>query len=117
VRGENNKAKKDGIYRAGLRGDSTYVRAQVEKATAELTKGNTSLEPGRLKIRKTRKAVEDGWRSVISHLEKDTSHDLASEARRFVDRFPAVRTEREGIALELQQRVREPRFREELRAR
>ena len=39
VRGEGRKAKKDGIYRASLRGDSTYVRAQAEAVAAELLKG------------------------------------------------------------------------------
>src|SRR5690606_24174707 len=30
VRGQSRKAMKDGIYRATLRGDSTYLRAQAE---------------------------------------------------------------------------------------
>ena len=30
VRGEIRKAKKDGIYRASLRGNSIYIRAQAE---------------------------------------------------------------------------------------
>ena len=36
VRGESKKAKKDGIYRASLRGDSTYLRAQAEAVASEL---------------------------------------------------------------------------------
>ncbi len=43
VRGEGRKAKKDGIYRASLRGDSTYVRAQAEAVAAELLKGHNSV--------------------------------------------------------------------------
>src|SRR6202042_2020076 len=40
VRGESRTAKKDGIYRASLRGDSTYVRAQAEVAAGEIGKSN-----------------------------------------------------------------------------
>ena len=47
VRGETRKAKKDGIYRASLRGDSTYVRAQADAVAAELLKGNVRVEPGK----------------------------------------------------------------------
>jgi type IV secretion system T-DNA border endonuclease VirD2 len=47
VRGETRKAKKDGIHRAGLRGDSTYLRAQAEAVAAELLKSNASAEPGK----------------------------------------------------------------------
>src|SRR5208337_1300942 len=38
VRGEIRTSKKDGIYRASQRGDSTYVRSQIEAAAAELLK-------------------------------------------------------------------------------
>jgi hypothetical protein len=45
VRGETAKAKKDGIYRAMLRGDSTHHRAMAEAVAAELLKGNSAAEP------------------------------------------------------------------------
>src|SRR5258708_33916339 len=47
VRGETRKAKKDGIYRASLPGDSTYVRAQAEAVAAELFQGDIRVEPGK----------------------------------------------------------------------
>src|SRR5271167_4579921 len=40
VRGETRKAKKDGIYRASLRGDSSHLRAQLEAVAAEQLNGN-----------------------------------------------------------------------------
>src|SRR5271167_809890 len=38
VRGESRKAKRDGIYRARLRGDSAYVREQAEAVSVEFLK-------------------------------------------------------------------------------
>jgi hypothetical protein len=112
VRGEIRTAKKDGIYRASLRGDSTYVRAQAEVVAAELLKGIRRVESGERTLVETRRQVEGGWRSVASLLAKDGQHDLANDVRRFVDRMPAARTEREFVADELRQRVRQPRVRD-----
>src|SRR6202035_2786370 len=50
VRGEARKAMKDGIYRASLRGDSTYVRAQAEAVAAELLKRSVPAEPGKRQL-------------------------------------------------------------------
>jgi hypothetical protein len=117
VRGESLKAKRDGIYRASLRGDATSVRAQAEAVAAELLKGNTRVEPGKRTLVETRRQVESGWRSVVNRLAKDGHYDLAGDVRRFVDRLPPVQTERELIACELQQRIREPHIRDPDRAR
>jgi hypothetical protein len=113
VRGETRKAKKDGIYRASLRGDSTYLRAQAEAVAAELLKGTTRVEPGKRKLAETRKMVEDGWHSVANRLAKDGHKDLAKDVRRFVERMPTAWTERESVAHELRQHLREPRVREQ----
>jgi hypothetical protein len=111
VRGETQKAKKDGIYRASQRGDSTYVRAQAEAVAGELLKGNHRSEAGKRTLLETRRQVEGGWRSAASLLAKDGHHDLAGDVQRFVDRMPPAQTEREWVAHELQQRSREPRVR------
>lgn len=60
VRGQSRKAKKDGIYRASLRGDSTYIRAQAEAVAAETFRGAIRTEPGTRKLAVTRTAVEGG---------------------------------------------------------
>jgi hypothetical protein len=117
VRGENRKAQKDGIYRASERGDSTYVRAQAEAVAAELLKGNVRAEPGKRTLVETRRQVENGWRSVADKLAKDGHADLARDVQRFVDHMPPARTERELIGHELQQRIREPRARDQDRTR
>ena len=113
VRGETRKARKDGIYRASLRGDSTYVRAQAEAVAAELLKANSRSEPGKHTLVDTRCQGENGWRAVASLLAKDGHQDLANDARRFVDRMSAAKTDRESIAHELQQRIRDPRVRDQ----
>ncbi len=98
VRGETQKAKKDGIYRASLRGDSTYVRAQAEAVASELLKGGIRLEQGKQTLAKTRKAVEDGWRSVADLIAKEGYRDLAESVGRFVEGMLPVATEREMVA-------------------
>jgi hypothetical protein len=112
VRGEARKAKKDGIYRASQRGDSTYVRAQAVAVAADLLKGNVRAEPGKHNLVQTRKAVEGGWRSIANLLDKDGHRDLASDVQRFVERIPAVLTDREQISAQLLERVRQPQIRD-----
>jgi hypothetical protein len=113
VRGETRNAKKDGIYRASLRGDSTYLRAQAEAVAAEILKGNTRIEPGRRTLVETRRQVESGWRTLAGTLAKDGHGDLADDVRQFIRRMPEAKTEREWIANELQQRVRDPHARDQ----
>ena len=107
VRAESRKAKRDGIYRAGLRGDSTYIRAQAEGVAAELRKGNVRAEVGKHKLAETRRQVESGWRSLAIILAEDGHKDLARDVQRFVDRMPPPRTERELVAHELLERARD----------
>jgi hypothetical protein len=117
ARGEPKQAKKDGIYRASLRGDSTYVRVQAEAVAAELLEGNVRAEPGKRTLVETRRQVENGWRSVASQLAKDGRHDLAGDVQRFVERLSAVRTEREIIAAELLNKARGQQVREQIATR
>lgn len=105
VRGETRKARKDGIYRASLRGDSTYVRAQAEAVAAELHNGNVRVESGKRTLVETREEIMRAWNTVAHHLAKDGSPDLASDVRRFLSQMPTPRTQREEIAYELRQRL------------
>jgi hypothetical protein len=109
VRGQSQKAKKDGIYRAGRRGESVYIRDQAKAVAAALSKGNLSMEVGKRHLLKTRGQVENGWQSVANLPIKDGRPDLADEIRRFVERRSPVRTEREIVALQIQRIVRQRR--------
>jgi hypothetical protein len=113
VRGETRKAKKDGIYRASLRGDSTYVRARAEAVAGELLKGNVRTDTGKRKLIGTRMAVEDGWRSVVNMLAKGGHANLASDVRRFLDQMPPAQTERESVAHELRRHRPDSRVRDQ----
>jgi hypothetical protein len=109
VRGEVRQDKKDGIYRASQRGDSTYVRAQAEAVAAELLKGNIHVEPGKRTLLKTRRRVENGWRTLADQLAENAYQDLSSDVRRFVEQMPLPQSDRELVAHELRQRIRDPR--------
>jgi hypothetical protein len=106
VRGESMKSKMDGIYRASLRGDSTYVRAQAEAVSAELIKVTSHVEPGKRTLVETRRQVANGWRTLADILATDGQWDLARDALRFVDKMPLPLTERELVSHDLPERVR-----------
>jgi hypothetical protein len=112
VRGESRKGKKDGIYRASLRGDSTYVRAQAETVAAELHKGTNRVDPGMRTLVETRRHVEIGWQNLALNLAKDGHKDLARDVQRFLDRMPPARTDKVLIAAELLRHTREPRVKD-----
>jgi hypothetical protein len=98
VRGETMKAKRDGIYRASLRGDSTYSRGRDETVAAEVLSRNKRIEPGKRKLAVTRSAVDAGWRSVAILLANSGHHDLASDIQLFAQQMPMDRTELEFSA-------------------
>lgn len=101
VRGESRSPKKDGIYRASQRGDSTYMRAQAEAVASDLLKGNIRVEPGKRQLVETRKHVVQGWNQVASTLESEGQRGLADDVRRFVADMASPRTDREVVAAEL----------------
>lgn len=105
VRGESRSPKKDGIYRASQRGDSTYLRAQSEAVARDLLKGDTREDPGKHRLAQTRREVVRGWAQVVFTLERDRQVGLASEVRRFVADMAPPRADREGIAAALMEKV------------
>ncbi|MGH8250079.1 MAG: relaxase/mobilization nuclease domain-containing protein [Steroidobacteraceae bacterium] len=101
VRGESRKAKKDGISRATLRGDSTYMRAQAEAVASDLPEGVSRVEAGKRTLTVTRHDVLRGWLAVANLLATNAHNELANCVRRFVDNMPPARTEREWVADQL----------------
>jgi hypothetical protein len=116
VRGEIRNAKKDGIYRASQRGDSTYVRARAEAVTAELMKGNLHAGPGKFKLVDTRTDVEHGWRWVSDILVREGQRELAAQVTHFVEQMPQPRTEREQIGLAILEGIQKQRARDRSQA-
>ncbi len=109
VRGESRTHKTDGIYRATLRGDSTYTRARAESVAAELLNSNLRSEPGKLKLIETRKDVERGWRATSDILRAQGHAELAARIHRFVAQMSPPRTENEQLAHGVLERVRQER--------
>ena len=106
VRGQDHKARKDGIYRADLRGDSTYVRAQAEAVASELLRDGIHVDRGKRTLVETRKQVVRGWLQVATALKKEGELMLADKARSFAGGFRPPLTDREWVARELISRAR-----------
>lgn len=109
VRGEGRKAKKDGIYRASLRGDSSHSRARLESVAAELLKGVTHAEPSKARLIETRKQVERNWRAIRNILLAQGHAELASQVRRLIDQMPPPMTDKEHLATEFLKTVQAPK--------
>ncbi len=117
VRGETSPRKSDGIYRAGLRNESTHMRNRVEAVARELNAGKLQIEPGKEKLLRPREEVRRAWLAVSDTLNRDGHSELAMQVRRYVEQMPPG-TEKEYIAARLlARRAREPRVREIAMAR
>jgi hypothetical protein len=101
VRGETRTTKKDGIYRASLRGDSTYLRLQAEAAASQVLQGGSRTEFVKRTLMETRRRVESGWRSVAAQLLKEGHYTVASEIGQFLDRMAPACTDRERLVQDL----------------
>jgi hypothetical protein len=109
VRGESRSAKKDGIYRASLRGDSSFMRTRVEAVARELANGGTRTEPGKQSILETRADVQQGWRSVADRLARSGQIELAADVARFANSMDQPRTATDLIVRDLLDAARAPR--------
>jgi hypothetical protein len=107
VRGKGNVRKKDGIYRAALRGESTHMRRRVEEAARYMTQGQRlPVEPGKLTMVEARRTVTEGWQRVAKELLANGEHRLAERLHQFLLAMPRIMTEREWVAEELSRRVK-----------
>ncbi len=108
VRGVSRSAKKDGIYRASLRGDSSFMRTRVEAAASELANGGTPAEPGKQSVLETRADVLQGWRSLADRLERNGQIKLGANVARFADSMAQPRTDTDLIVRDLLAAARAP---------
>ena len=111
VRGQYRKAKKDGIYRATRRGDSTHLRAQVDAVVSELREGRLRAERGKAQLVQTRRDIERGWHAAIDLLRNQGQSELAESVARFVGEMPPPATEKELVAGALLDQLRAPALR------
>jgi hypothetical protein len=106
VRGESRTHKLDGIYRATLRGESVHARQRVEAVARAVRAGGLKLEPGTIKLARTRGVVAAGWHAIRELLATEGHRGLAEQVARFVDQMPPARTEKEQLAFGLRERAR-----------
>lgn len=112
ARGEIRTPKKDGIFRAMFRGDSSHMRERVREAAAGLVIGKGQAESGKSKLIATRREVVKGWRALEDQLVQDGHAALASQVSRFVPRMPPPLTEKEQLAQRMSEHARNQRVNE-----
>jgi type IV secretory pathway VirD2 relaxase len=112
VRGETGLRKPDGIYRASLRGESTYLRERAEAVARELARGKLKIEPGKASLVETRNEVRRAWLAVGDILIRQRQPELAAHVRRFSDEMLPPKTEKEWIASKMAASTRDTRARE-----
>jgi hypothetical protein len=112
VRGETRAPKKDGVYRAIRRGDSTHMRERVRAAAAEAGMRKGEAEPGKSKLVATRLEVVKGWRALEDLLVEEGHHNLAGHVRRFVPQMAPPQTEKEQLTQRVLEHSRLQRVKE-----
>jgi hypothetical protein len=98
VRGESRSARKDGIHRASLRGESKYMRAQVEAIATDLANRRNGSSENKALIVATRTDVVRGWGEVAEQLLAQGDPKLAAQIVDFVKGMAPPMTDRELIA-------------------
>jgi hypothetical protein len=109
VRGDTKTRKRDGIYRAAQRNESTHMKERRDRARSEsLGHAGTMGDSGKATMRRTRQDVSEGWRRVSAVLDAAGDHELAAQVRSFAARMPSARTESELIADHWRARTQAP---------
>jgi hypothetical protein len=94
VRGQSQGARKDGIYRASERGESTFVRARGEALVREHATGAKGQDAGSGVLMHTWRRVIEGWASVATRLSEAGERQLAAEVTQFMRSIPEPKTDR-----------------------
>jgi hypothetical protein len=106
VRGETRTPKKDGIYRAMRRGDSSHMRERVREAAVVVGTGRGQSESGKSKLIATRTEVLNGWRALEGLLVQDEHAELARHVSRYISQMPPPLTEKEQLAQRMSEHSR-----------
>jgi hypothetical protein len=100
VRGRLSNHQKDGIYRAGQRGESRVEWERERQAVKAAQTGRVYLPPGLGRIFQTAEAVQGDWLMVGVELESQGLSGLAADVERFRQslKVPLTRQERAVFA-------------------
>lgn len=85
------------------------MQDRVKEIATYLPKGGLPVEPGKATLIETRRNIEKGWRGVIELLEGQGEQRLAESVGRFVATMQPPRTEKEVIAAQLSEQVKQAR--------
>jgi hypothetical protein len=97
VRGVTRTSRKDGIYRAMRRGESTRFEERVQSVAGDLQTGRVNPGHGKEQLLRTLRDVERGWASVSQLLKLDGDVDLADRVQQFArDMPPFFRSRMDG---------------------
>lgn len=98
VRGKSTDRKKDRIFRALRRGQSTFMRRKVESVAEELRRGRLDSEAEKAKLLATRGGVVEDWSATAALLHSQGQESLARSVEAYVRTMPALATEKEILA-------------------
>jgi len=98
VRGSYHQNRKPGIFRAAARGDSSFMRERAIAVARGLRGGGVRPEDGHSRLEQTRREVERGWLALAERMDQEGKREIAAQVRRFVQRMPPVRTDRQWMA-------------------
>jgi hypothetical protein len=93
VRGEVRTPKKDGIYQAAQRGESTRERQELRDLRDRSENAVQRFVRGAQRLAHTRAAVVSGWRAIARDLEERGAFELAKSIHNFVARMPPTMTD------------------------
>lgn len=99
-RGRNKRGRKDTAYRAQRHNQSRALRARVVSIAKELQATGRIVDPKRMKLEETQRAVLEQWKTVADILDNQGEVALAGDVRYFAAHLPAVRTDRERLAVQ-----------------
>lgn len=109
VRGQYITRKKDSIYRAMRRAESTHERKEMIDLANKSSESIRRYRHGKEKLERTRAQVLAGSRAIADRLQEEGDFGLADKVRIFAARMPPPVTEQEQLARKM---LRESRVRE-----
>jgi Relaxase/Mobilisation nuclease domain len=109
IRGESRTPKKNGIYRAMRRGDSSWMRERTETIAQQLRTGTFKPPPGKFQLLRTRQTVIAGLRAWGQQLEAEGDLELAARTRQYAAAMTPPLTDQEMVSDAILQGLNRPR--------
>jgi hypothetical protein len=95
ARGQGGANVKDGIYRAALRRESTFLKARLREVIAERPGVERPPDPGAATVAATNQAIRNGYFALSQVLKDQGEVELGRQVWRFAETLPFARSDRE----------------------